>query len=164
MAVSKETRAIVMRAIATLADEAVNGTGIDKPLWRRLLIAHMDKQEPEAAKELAAAVLEPWYAERIEDYIRGSRDAGIENLTELEQVKRRLRKLQTIVQIKGQNGQYVAKKIQACTPIEHDTLAEQYEKSGAADLRRAKFHRFVAQQMRLAGLAENDPLSKLLSA
>jgi hypothetical protein len=42
-------------------------------------------------------------------------------------------------------------------------LAES-EKSAAADTRRAGYYRVLARQMRLAGLAEQDPLSKLLAA
>lgn len=57
----------------------------------------------------------------------------------------------------------VTELVKTCPPLELDTLAEQYERSSAADARRARFCRLLAQQMRLAGLADDAPLTRLLA-
>lgn len=166
MAVSKETRALVMRVIETASHApGVIGKGhYDKRQWLVAVVAHMENQEPVAMQDAAQGCLAEYLAQRIEEYIRSTRDSAIENLREIDALRRDQRQQNRIVQVRMESGDHTAKKLKDCTPSELDVLAEQYEKSAAADTRRAGYYRVLARQMRLAGLAEQDPLSKLLAA
>ncbi len=164
MTVSRETRGIIMRAIEHVSQEpGVIGRGhYDKACWLDRVIAHMNAEQPIAAADASLGCVTEYYAQRIEEYIRTTRDAEIENLRGIEALRRNVRQQQRIVQVHTENGDYLTKRLRDCTAAELDTLARQYEKSAAADSRRATYYRSLAQQMRLFGLAEGLPLSKAL--
>lgn len=159
----ESARAIAIRMIASVADEIVRPAGYDKRAWLTLVIQRMQQTEPLADSVIRTDAAGDVYRGLIEQYIRGSKNAAVENLTDLEKIRARLRNQEQIVQVKGADGVHVAKPLKACTALELDTLAEQYERSSASDARRARFCRLLAQQMRLAGLADSDPLSRLIA-
>ena len=159
----ESARAIAMRMIAVIGEEIVEPSGYDKEQWLTLVARRMKADEPVADAVIKTASATAVYRSLIEQYIRSSKNAAIENLTDLERIKARLRQEHQIVQVKGADGAYVAKPLKACSALELDTLAEQYERSAASDTRRARFCRLLARQMRLAGLADSDPLSKLIA-
>jgi hypothetical protein len=166
MAVGKETRALVMRVIeqASRAPGVIGKGHYDKRQWLVEVLGQLKTDEPLAWQDAAQGCLAEYLAQRIEEYIRSTRDAAIENLRALDALRCDQRQQNRIVQVRMENGEHAAKKLKDCTPSELDVLAEQYEKSAAADTRRAGYYRVLARQMRLAGLAEQDPLSKLLAA
>jgi hypothetical protein len=163
MAIPNEARSIAMRAIARISERVTTSSGLNKERWLQVLERYMAIIEPMADKTVKAGASRDYYHDLIEQYIRNSKDAAVENLNDLDKIKRQLRKRDQIVQIKDVTGRYVAKKMSACSPLELDTLAEQYERSSAADARRARFCRLLARQMRLAGLDDRAPLSELLA-
>lgn len=156
-------RSIAMRVIEAVGAQIVQSSGYDKSAWLALVAKRMKDDEPVADSVIRTDAAGAVYRSLIEQYIRGSKSAAVENLTDLERIKAKLRTENQIVQVKGADGAYAAKPIKTCTALELDTLAEQYERSSAADARRARFCRLLAQQMRLAGLADADPLSKLIA-
>lgn len=164
MSIRPELRAIVMRAIEKIGQQVVTPLGYDKAAWRARVMDHMATDEPEARAEVAADCETVWYGQRIDEYIRHSRDAAVETVRDIDALKRALKAENRIVQIRAEDGSFVAKRLTDCTATEHDQIADQYEKSSASDARRARFHRLLARQMRLAGLAETDTLAKLLAA
>lgn len=159
----ESARAIAMRTIEEVGAEVVKSSGYDKRVWLALVMKRMQEAEPVADAVIRTDAAGAVYRGLIEQYIRASKNAAVENLTDLEKIKARLRSENQIVQVKGADGVHVAKPLKACSALELDTLAEQYERSAASDMRRARFCRLLAQQMRLAGLADADPLSKLIA-
>lgn len=152
-----------MRMIAAIGEEIVQSSGYDKERWLSLVSERMATHETVADAVIRTASATGVYRSLIDQYIRSSKNAAVENLTDLDRIKARLRQEHQIVQVKGADGTYVAKPLKACSALELDTLAEQYERSAASDMRRARFCRLLARQMRLAGLADADPLSKLIA-
>lgn len=156
-------RSIAMRMIEMVGAEIVKSSGYDKAAWLWLVSERMQTQEPIADAVIRTEAASGVYRSLIEQYIRSSKSAAVENLTDLEKIKATLRAGNAVVQIKGADGAYAAKPLKACTPLDMDVLAEQYERSSAADARRGRFYRMVAQQMRLAGLGEQATVSQLLA-
>jgi hypothetical protein len=151
---------IVVGAIERIAPRVTYSYGLDKQRWLAMLMRYMRLCEPHAHRAIVSAAGEEQYRSLIESYIRSSKSAAIENLTDLDRVKRSLKAGRRIVQIRDAAGVYYAKRLIDCTPVELDVLAAQYERSSASDARRARFCRMLAQQMRLAGFGEQDQLRR----
>lgn len=165
MVISKEARAIALRVCEALAAEPsiVKSSGIDKARWKTMLAQRMKRDERVADRVIGNGARQAYYDAIVEYRIRFSKDAAVENLRDLEAIKRALKEQSQMVQVHTQTGGYAAKMLKACTPLELDTLAEYHRQKEQGHGRRASFYERLAFQMRLAGLAEDDPLSKLLA-
>lgn len=162
MAVPDGCRSVVMRIIDRSAERVTQRAGIDKRRWLKLVVRYMAIFEPVVDRAIVAEARANAYSGLIEQYIRSSKDSVVESLTDLEKIKAALKRRNRIVQIRQPSGTYVAKRLNDCSAIELDALAEQYERSAASDARRARFCRMLARQMRLAGLDDRAPLSRLI--
>jgi len=160
-------RTIAVRTALSIAPQFVNiVNGFNKPAWRKRLAAELQTNDPVVAQELEGGATDELYAGIIEEAIRQSRGADpvVDTITDLARFKKRVAKDNRIVQIRRPDGAYIAKRMRDVTAAEFDTLALAYERSSASDARRGRYYRECARQMRLAGLQQSDPLSKLLGS
>lgn len=166
MSVSPEARRVVMGAIAHVRHtdrSIVQRAEFDTTRWLRRLQAYLHEEEPFVEQEVATGSSEDYLQQRINEYIRSGRDAEVENLRALDGLRKSVKQQQRIVQIRNDDGDYIAKELQFCSPRELDALASQYEASARADMRRGRFYRDLAQQARLLGLGETAQLARLLA-
>lgn len=165
-ALRPELRTLLTEVISAAADtKGVLGRGgIDKKRWRKTVLARMGKDHKLEHKDISGVCVDEFYRLQIERFIRSSKGSRVESLTEMEQIKTSLKKKNRIVQLRADDGSYITKRESACTIAELDRLAEFYEERIIGDTRRAAFYRRLAGQMRLAGFADSDPLSKFLAA
>lgn len=164
MPISKEARSVAVGVCDALARDAtiVKSSGIDKKKWKSALAARMKRDEKSADRVIGSGARQAYYDAIVEARIRLSKDAAVENLRDLDAMKKALKEQNQLVQIQGERGDYRAKPLKACTPVELDTLAEYHRRKERGHGRRASFYERLALQMRLAGLADDDPLSRLL--
>ena len=168
MRITREIKAIVSGIIDAVSREAgvVNSHGIDEHRWRRRVWRRMERDQPHAHAAVEAGAAEDWYALRIAEHIRRSRDTEIENLRDWKEQLDRLRggAADEVLRIRVGQNEYVAKRLRDCTTAECLPVGEQYMESSRDLARRGRFLLEVGRQMRLAGLGEDDPLSVLLAA
>lgn len=166
MPISKEARSIALRVCDALArdDTIVKAAGIDKKKWKAALAARMKRDEKHADRAIGNGSKQAYYDAIVEYRIRFSKDAAVENLRDLDAIKRALKEQSQMVQVHTQTGEWAAKMLKTCTPLELDTVAEYHRQKERGHGRRAAFYERLAFQMRLAGLADDDPLSKLLAS
>lgn len=166
MAIPSEVRRIVLGKIGLLSeDERVSTAGgLEKPMWLKLLIRLMKEEEVDAHKAVLAGAAEDYYRNLIEWFIRHTRVPVVDNLLSLEQSLQQAKQANEVAQLRMPNGEYHAKRYIDLTPLEADLLAEQYSRQSATLARKAAQLRADARQARLAGLADDQPFSRLLVA
>lgn len=165
-AVGRDVRALLFAEIDKVAGEprVLMSWGIDKDRWVRTVLIRMKRYQRCAFDEIAATCVAEYFKQRVAEFIRSSRDAAVENLTDVEEIKKSVKRSKRVVEVKQSDGSYVSKRESQCTPSELEVLADFHEGLGETHRRRASHYRLMAKQMRLAGFAETDPLSKYLAS
>lgn len=146
------------QSIAATEGEVQNRFSIDADDWLKKAQDHFQENNGDHLRWLEAEAVA--IAEKIllNEYLRSGRSANVEQVRELQRIATRATRANRYEVIEIERGQYVKKREIDCTVRERISLAEQYEKRSQSDLRRARYHRFVAAQLVLEGMGQNDSL------
>jgi hypothetical protein len=140
----------------------VTQTDVNPEVGVALLIERMRTKYPEAHKAVREQALRDWYAEALRYAIRLTREPAVESALSLNESARRAKRANTIESLRLPDGTFVRKAYLSFTPQEGMALAEQYRRSGKADLRRAAQFEADAKQAIQLGLPEDKPYSILV--
>jgi len=162
---------IARRVAWAIASQYVNTRdGYNKLGWRQGLKKAMSAQEPVAAQVIRDSAEDAVYADIIEDAIHHFKP-GDSEVPEAAKTQRAIAKFrrfvkqsEILVSVPIDGRRVDVKRYRDCSPAELDAAAVLCEHKAAPYQRQAKFLHASATQGRLAGLGENDPLSKLLAA
>lgn len=163
--IPREAERIAERLADRLAHDPaiVKPFEIDKERWKLKLREQMAEVEKHAHRAIGRGATQTFYDQVVEKRIRYSKNPATESLRDVEAIKRALKRQNQMVQVQTDTGEYVAKPLRGCTPLEFDALAEYHRQKERGHGRSAGFYERLAMQMRLAGLADDDPLAKLLA-
>lgn len=94
----------------------------------------------------------------LDEYIRSTRSPYVDQYRQLQKIASAATRKSRLETIRLGPGQIVSKREVDCTITERIILAQQYERSGAGDLRRARYHRAVAELLTQAGMSQQQSL------
>lgn len=140
----------------------VSPTDINDDVAVALLIDRMLVKYPDAHKAVRQHAVREWYAQQLAYAIRHTREPEVENIRSLQESVQRARKDNRFESLRKADGSYDRRPYLLFTPKEGMVLAEQYRRSGNADLRRAAQFEADAKNAIQMGLPEDQPYSILI--
>jgi hypothetical protein len=94
----------------------------------------------------------------LDEYMRSTRSVYVDQYRELHKIAARAKRKTRYEVIQLGPGNVVKKREIECTVSERIILAEQYERAGASNLRRGRYHRAVAALLIEAGMGQHGSL------
>lgn len=94
----------------------------------------------------------------LEEYLRSTRSSYVDQYRDLKKIVASAKRKTRYEVIQLAPGNIIRKREIECTISERIILAQQYERSSASDLRRARYHRAVADLLTKAGMSQQQSL------
>jgi hypothetical protein len=145
---------------AVIATESGNPSRfeIDVDDWFKRADAEFKRSNGKMAPLMEAEAVILAKRQILEEYLRSTRSPYVDQYRDLKKIVASAKRKTRYEVIQLGPGNIIRKREIECTISERIILAQQYERSAGSDLRRARYHRAVADLLTKAGMSQQQSL------